>query len=339
MRQDQPEDPHSSIEKQTFPAVRSLLAPDALREDLPRRYPIGHVQECLLLRSLTNDVYAVTAAAGRFILKVYGYGWRTLEEVAWETDLLAHLVAKGVAGAPAIPALSGQPVDAIAAPEGSRPVVLFSHAEGSKPQSPSVSLYRAAGHALAQLHQASDGFRSPHPRRVQVTLVALDEALTLLLPRLIHSPDDHSYLLQLAGRTRDRLTALAAQGMDWGVCHGDVTLDNLHITADGRVVFYDFDSAGPGWRASDPYGVMMWLTRGKPEYWDAFLAGYEELRPLGEADRQALPWFVPLQVLDNLRWHLTDWLSYRGSTALEEGYVESELAALQRWDQDVLGNT
>ena len=242
-----------------------------------------------------------------------------------------------MAVAPAIPATGGRLVGAITAPEGPRPIVLYPYLAGAKPRGPSVPLYHAVGRALAQIHQATVGFHSAHPRSPQNLLAALDQALAVLLPRFTGQPEQQSFLLQLADRSRERLAVLATQGMEWGICHGDVTLDNLHLAPDGQVIFYDFDSAAPGWRASDPYGVMMWLSRGKPEYWHAFLAGYQEIRLLGEADRQAQPWFVPLQMLDNLRWHLTDWLGYRGATALEEGYVENELAALQRWDQDVLG--
>lgn len=44
-----------------------------------------------------------------------------------------------------------------------------------------------------------------------------------------------------------------------------------------HLIFYDFDSGGPGWRASDPYGVLQYgETNG---LWDAFLNGYTEVRP------------------------------------------------------------
>ncbi|MCL4544740.1 MAG: phosphotransferase [Chloroflexi bacterium] len=200
-----------------------------------------------------------------------------------------------------------------------------------------MPLYRGVGRALAQLHQASNDFRSAFPRRPLDPFGSLDQALDVVLARLTGRPEERTFLRQLAVRARERLVALATQGLEWGVCHGDVSLDNLHVHPGGRITFYDFDSAGPGWRASDPYGVPTWLTRGKPEYSDAFLAGYEAVRPLGEADRQAFPWFVPVQMLDNLRWRLTDWLGYRGTLSLDAGYIDNVRAALRRWDQAVLG--
>ena len=83
---------------------------------------------------------------------------------------------------------------------------------------------------------------------------------------------------------------------------------------------------------------MTWVTRGQPAFWDAFLRGYQEVRTLARADREALPWFVPIRLLDNLRFHLSDWLRLRGTLALGAGYLDEEVATLRHWDRDLLGS-
>src|SRR5262249_54384711 len=40
-------------------------------------YGLARPVVCELLRSYTNDVYAVRCPGGRFVLKIYGRGWRT----------------------------------------------------------------------------------------------------------------------------------------------------------------------------------------------------------------------------------------------------------------------
>jgi Ser/Thr protein kinase RdoA (MazF antagonist) len=293
------------------------------------------VRQCALLRSLTNDVYAVSTTTGTYVLKVYTHA-RSFGDVAWEIELLAHLAAKGLTVPATIKRVDGGVIGTLVAPEGTRYAVLLSWAEGRKPAGPSAALYRAFGRLIARFHAAADDFSSEQPRLPFDVAGFLDPSLAVLLPHLAERPDDRAFVAQLAERARERLAELAARGLDWGVCHGDVSLDNLHVTDDRRLVLFDFDSAGPGWRASDPYGVMTWLTRGKPEFWRAFLDGYLEFRPLGPADREALFWFVPVRLLDNLRWHLSDWLLQRGTLALDEDYLDGELAALRAWDQEVL---
>jgi len=138
---------------------------------------------------------------------------------------------------------------------------------------------------------------------------------------------------------RARIIELASQGLDWGVCHGDVSLDNIHITNDRQIILYDFDLSGLGWCARDPYGVMTWITRGKPEYWVAFLAGYQGGRALTRADQAAIPWFVPLRLLDNMRFHLDDLCRLRGALALNSSYIDDQLTTLRQWNRDVLNST
>jgi Ser/Thr protein kinase RdoA (MazF antagonist) len=68
-------------------------------------------------------------------------------------------------------------------------------------------------------------------------------------------------------------------------------LDNLHITADGTIILYDFDSGGFGWRASDLQG---WAID-HPDYaarWEAFHLGYTHARPLREVDLLAAPYLT-----------------------------------------------
>jgi Ser/Thr protein kinase RdoA (MazF antagonist) len=285
-----------------------------------------------------NDVYDVSTRHGRYILKVYGHGHRSTGEIEWEVELLAHLAGKGIAVAPAILRADGRAVGLLGAPEGARPAVLFACAEGAKPAAPSTDLYHDFGRVVAQVHRAADDFTTRQPRRPLDLPHLLDRSLPVVLPHLLQRPEDHAFVTRLAAAVRERLTTLAAQGLDWGVCHGDVSLDNIHIAPDRRIIIYDFDLAGPGWRACDPYGVMTWVTRGQPAFWDAFLHGYQEVRPLTEVDRAALPWFVPVRLLDNMRFHLSDWLRLRGALVLGADYLAEELATLRRWDRDVLGS-
>ncbi len=58
------------------------------------------------------------------------------------------------------------------------------------------------------------------------------------------------------------------------------------------MILYDFDSGGPGWRASDLQG---WAI-GYPEYqerYDSFLNGYRQVRAVNDQDIEA-SWYITL---------------------------------------------
>jgi Ser/Thr protein kinase RdoA (MazF antagonist) len=179
---------------------------------------------CQLLRSYTNDVYLIRSADQPFVLKLYGLGWRTRAGVRWEIDLLQHLSVHGVPVAAPIAARDRQSIQSIATQAGPRIAVLFAYAPGEKPQPPfSIALYEQFGQAIARLHTAADSFVTAQPRRALDTAVLIDQPLRLAAP-LLTNTQDRAWLLTLAKVVKERITAYAAAGLDWGPIHGDASL-------------------------------------------------------------------------------------------------------------------
>jgi Ser/Thr protein kinase RdoA (MazF antagonist) len=308
---------------------RSLPAPEALAEFVHKAYALD-VMGCVLVRSLVNDVYEVTTGQGRYVLKVYRHGNWSAEEVAWELECATHLATCGLPVPAVQPLVDGELVGEFDAPEGTRPSSLTEYVDGEKPRPPfGDALYREFGQLIARLHSAADTFRTQRRRRPFDLQRTLDEPLAVVLPRLAAVPDDQALVRDLASAARAQVTQYAAQGLDWGVCHGDVALDNVHVTETGLTI-HDFDLAGERWRIADLYGVS-----GTP-HWDAFAAGYTEIRPLGEADLAALPWFRVIAGIFNLRFHLVDKPAMRGTESLSEGWVDQGLDGLRSAASELL---
>lgn len=142
-----------------------------------------------------------------------------------------------------------------------------------------------------------------------------------MLKALTHQPDNQRLAENLGAAARHRLTELADQ-MDWGVRHGDVTMDNVHRT-DAGLVIHDFDLAHIGWRVADLSSCLA------TPFADAYLTGYAEIRAVGTADMEALPWLRVVESIGNLAFHLTDKAGWRGTETLDEGWVENGLADLR----------
>jgi Ser/Thr protein kinase RdoA (MazF antagonist) len=299
-----------------IPVYRSLLDPAGLVELVRRGYGLD-VVGCTLVRSFVNDVYELATPAARYVLKVYRHGFWSVDEVAWEGELAAYLAGAGVPIARMVPRADGALAAGVAAPEGVRPYAVWRFVDGRKPR-PEAGLYRDFGRLVARFHEAAAGFASMLPRRPFDLPRVLDEPLTALLPRL--GERDRAMVAALAATARERITGY--QGLDWGVCHGDVTLDNVHLTGTG-LVLHDLDLAGERCRAADLYGVAA------TPHWDAFLAGYTAVRAFGERDRAALPWFRVVQELLNLHFHLVAKPALRGTESIGEGWADEILAGLR----------
>jgi len=138
----------SSIDERDPSAyVRSVLAPAAVAAKVREHYGL-EVTDCALLRSLVNEVYAVSTSTGRYAFKLYRQenapGARTLDEVGWEQQLVVTLAAAGVSVPAPVPRLDGSLVGAHPAPEGLRLFALIRWAEGSKPAPPFSDAARTA---------------------------------------------------------------------------------------------------------------------------------------------------------------------------------------------------
>lgn len=293
-------------------SLRTIVDPAALAEVVAEEYKLP-VDRLVLLRSLVNDVYRVEAGDRAYVVKLYRAGHRTVPEVAWEVETswaLGGVLARGV------PLADGSPAGSVRAAEGERPYSLWEWLPGERPGEPyDDELFRRYGAATAGLHAAADAAGVPE-RRFDMW-DALGEPYAELLPRLAPADRDRT-----AGLIDTARAELSTMDLDTGFCHGDVSLDNLHVGG-GRLVFYDLDRSGTGPRAADLTGVAA------TAHFPAFLDGYRSVRPMPEADLAAVPWLQAIDLVGNLHFHLIAKPLLRGTESLGEGWYESTLDALR----------
>ena len=294
----------------------------SLARELTEHYEL-HDVELIDLGAPVNDVMAVAAVEGEFALKLYHRG-RTRQAVQWEVDLLIHLHRRGAPVAQPVRGRSGylQSFDF----NGQRRVaVLFAWAPGAKP-APGDETYRLLGEAAARIHRAADGFDPSPIREKYDAAVLIDNQLQRMRPLLLQAGRWRT-ATALGERMRERV---AEPSLDRGICHMDLTLDNVHVAEDLTV--FDFDSAGTCWRAVEPWGVL----RFSADYFQAWLAGYRTVRPFGRADEAAVAAFGIVGDLRVVAWKLgvatssrgTPLLAVRDLPAIVDGWLDWEAVQL-----------
>lgn len=273
-----------------------------LARHVARRYKLHDVG----LRHLgtpVNDVFAVTSAEGEFALKLYHRN-RTLTAVQWEIDLLIHLYRRG---APVVQPIHGRDgyLEHLTVDRQQYVAAFFTWAAGSKP-TPGDETYGLLGEAAARIHRAADSFAPSAVRENYDAAVLVDEQLQRM-NRLLMQAGRWQQAVTLGERLKRRL---AEPTLDWGICHMDLTLDNVHL-AEGLTVF-DFDSTGTCSRAVEPWGVL----RSPAAYFQAWLAGYRAARSFGAADEAAVAAFGIVGDLRVVAWKLGVAESSRGAPLL-----------------------
>lgn len=309
-------------------------------------YALGDLADCVLMRRGFNHVYELRFTDGqRAVARLCAERPRGAPNTAYETALLRHLKEAGAGVAAPLSARDGAASIAMTLPEGPRDLVLFEYLPGEGPGE-SVPDTEATGRGLALLHKLAQGYAGP-PSRYQLDL-----------PHLLHAPlallcaaptmDDalRAGYTALAGRLAGRIGALLPV-LSRVACHGDCHGGNNFVTdgADGpdgaRVAsFFDFDDAGPGLLAYD-LCVYLWASLPRKvdgqldepalARWQRYVAGYRSVRPLAQADFDAIALFVPVRQI----WLMGEFagrIPVLGTQAMPSMYLRKQLEIMEYWE-------
>ena len=241
------------------------------------------------LDTLVHDVFEVSCRQGRYALKRY-HESRTVDDVAWEAAFVAHLVAAGAPVAAIVTGVDGAAVQRI----GDRPAMLFDWAPGSKPE-PSRETYVLLGATAARIHAAADAFDAAAPRVAYDVELLIDAPLQQMRGQL-NVVGRWKAALALADRLKERL---GDERLERGLCHIDLTLDNVHRDGAAMTAF-DLDSAGECWRAFEPSGVLRYSA----DHLQDWLEGYRGVRRFSKVDEAAVSTFAIAGDLRVAAWKL-----------------------------------
>ena len=325
-------------------ASYSTATAESVGSFLALRYELPGPVECTLLHRGFNDSFEVRAADGqRYVLRFSCQRIRGEADVASETEFLTYLDQVGVPVSVPVPARDGALFTHALLPEGQRPVVLFRHVEGRRPEAGASTDARAQGVTLARIHAAAEDYAGGKACRYRLDL-------DHLLHRQVAAVLD---VKTLETEIRDRLTGLASRlsasvaavdDLSWTFCHGDCHGNNARIATEGpragQAIFFDFDDGGPGYLAYD-LAVYLWASvffqRERFAMWHAFIEGYRSIRSITQTDFDAVHLFVPIRhiwLMGEYAGRIAEW----GSDAVPTEWLAKQVDVLQAWEDEKLSS-
>jgi homoserine kinase type II len=212
---------------------------------------------------------------------------KSLDDVGREAAIVAHLAERGVPTPPPLRSPAGQPFvlwrDQI--------VSLFPWVPGRTLARDEVTPAQAAavGSALAQLHGVGADFSDRRPGRYEPEEIGrrLAQIIALSRPELAAA-------VAVLGPELARLSTERASDLPTGLIHGDLFIDNVLYTDDGRLAaLIDFEQASWGRLAYDLAVTVLAFGFGRddfrPELVRALLDAYTAARPPTDTERAAFP--------------------------------------------------
>ena len=312
---------------------RSALSvlPAHLIEKVADQYQLGPDARCELLHAGYNDTYLVESNRRKTILRVYGGHRRTANDIDVELRALEYASDRGASVSTPIRREDGQFGTWLRSDEMRRFAVMFSFAEGHVDPFEDPHKPYQYGVQVALLHSALDGFADTGKRIALDRRYLVDDSVALAEARL--GKVDRQYLRHVAANLGERLDTFTTELLDYGFCHGDLQGGNCHWVGDS-VTHFDFDFGGFGWRAYD-VAVFKWNAEFVgADWWPHFERGYASQRPLGEAERAAIPLFVVARHV----WMFARWIELsrdRGNDFVSGQLTDQVLGMLRRLDLEI----
>lgn len=233
-----------------------------------------------IAQGVTNSNYFLTTERGRFVLTIFEA--LTQEELPFFLELKQHLSRHGVACPAPVARRDGRFDSTLAG----KPACLVSCLNGRDTAVPDAAQCFHTGAMLAQMHLAGQSFpqHMDNPRHA----AWWQRESARLLPCL---DTEDAALLQ------DEIAFLAAHPDDHlphGIIHADLFKDNVLLNGHQVAGFIDFYYACRGSFVYDiAIAVNDWArladNRLSPKLQQAFMDGYQSVRPLSEAEAAYLP--------------------------------------------------
>ncbi len=219
--------------------------------------------------------------------------------------LMQHLAAKGLSCPLPLPRKDGELLGELSG----RPAALISFLEGMWLRKPEAKHCRELGKALAAMHLAGEGFEIKRPNALSV------DGWKVLWDKSEDRADEVEKGLKQEIRPEiDYLAAHWPKDLPAGVIHADLFQDNVFFLGDELSGLIDFYFACNDLLAYDvSICLNAWcfekdgaynVTKGK-----ALLEGYQSVRPLSEAELDALPLLARGSALRFFLTRLYDWLT------------------------------
>jgi Ser/Thr protein kinase RdoA (MazF antagonist) len=323
------------------PVKHSILDQDALGTWLGLQYALDGAVACRFFRKSMSDVYAVEAADAAFFFKLYMHGRHTRDEIEAEVAFLADLRGQHVSIASPVKDSRGGYLNAFDAPEGTRYGVLFEAVTGPELQETNPQHSRQFGRLAGRIHRCADESGQAYRRWQLDEDRLIRDPIAGMRPYFGHRMSDWTDLSRFGEDLIAELRALLPKtSPQYGICHGDLHAGNARFDAHGRLVLFDLDSFGYGWRALD-VGVYVvstdWLDLSregkatKARVLAAFLEGYHEERTLAPNELAAVQLAMPIRHLELMGLTMRYWTQHEGIHWITDDYFDQHIAWFKAW--------
>lgn len=327
----------------TIPKIRvqhSVPSSKQLGDIIRSAFGLPSSSNCKFIYQGSNDIYKVQTSEENCFARLARTGARNKEQINAELQILHHLNEQGLDVASPLRSVTNNQTLEIAAPEGTRYLNLFTEAKGRVNSTPSKLDIETIGQTLGRLHLAAE--RTPLFSELPIYDVeTCANRSCMTISRFLRS--DHeirkfgAFFLSISQSLKKALAALPLEEFSWGIIHGDFVTCNIHKIRDGQISLFDFERVGYGWHAYEVGAYIGHIASNSklshfPVIYQRFIKGYESVKQLSKAEKEAIPIFHLMRRLWIRGICCAQYEDWSNSFMNTENW-EDEVKKLKRWIQ------
>jgi homoserine kinase type II len=285
-------------------AVYTEVSDDALRAFLAL-YDIGEVTSFKgIAEGVENSNYLLRTTRGQHILTLYEKRVK-VEDLPFFIGLMEHLAARGVTCPQPVRNRAGSALGELAR----RPATIVTFLDGISLRRPNVRHCGEVGEALARMHLAG----ADYPLK-RANALSLEGWRPLFQAAAERADEVAPNLREESGTELNFLQIHWPKNLPAGVIHADLFNDNVFFLGEklsGLIDFYFACNDAFAYDLAICLGAWCFepdnafnVSKGR-----AMISAYERLRPLGEAEIEALPLLARGAALRFMLTRLVDWLN------------------------------
>lgn len=307
--------PPMPIDATTFAALptrRQLQRVEKLARNALPLYGLSLESSVKLLNYSENATYLISPPdADPVVLRINRPGYHSRSHIATEISWVNSLaretplrIAEPIAGC------DGEFIQHIWHPDVPEPrnCVLMTFLPGCEPDGTNrLTAFSLLGKTTAHLHRHAEQWKPAHPilrnRWDFDTMFGKQPIWGRWQDSPGMTPAKKSLLTRLVKTLRPRIEALGESRSRFGLVHADLRAANLLVHG-GEVAVIDFDDCGFSWFIYDLAAALSFIETHPdvPACVEAWLAAYQQIRPLSRAEIASIPSFILLRRLLLLAW-------------------------------------
>lgn len=310
--------------------LKTVLSPVYIQEVVENQYKLNSINNTILIRSSSNDIYKINTKDHQYIFKIFNLD-KKFKDLEFEIEYMLYLNSNNILVSFPLKTVNNKHFIHIKYPEGEKLAILTNYIEGSKLKYISNDVY-LFGRNVAKLHKVSNSFLMPTTKQKKYNIFEILFEKKVIIENFLRKY--HYQHLNFFSNFSNNLLSLNNIKFSKGYCHNDLHTDNTRKTNNG-IYLFDFDFSGYGYVLYE-LSVFKWscMIGNRVSSWQQFIKGYESIFKIDINEFNFLLDFVAIRDIIIMSLHINR-INIIGHEIISNFYIDKRITFLKNIEKQI----